>query len=351
MSFVPGLELCRRLHTDAVAPLLARHLPGLRYAAARIDSGSELFGFDTARSTDHDWGPRLQLFVPDDAVARAVRAALDTELPDTVAGHPTRFRADPDAGLGVLDPAGRHHGVTVGTLGGFLQARLGTDPRDGWSDADWLATPTQRLAELTGGAVYADPLGELAAVRAVLAWYPDDVWRRVLAAQWQRVWQQEPFVGRCGEAGDELGSAVVAARLARDLMRLCLLLARRYPPYDKWLGTAFARLPGVAAIRDALTAALAATSWLAREDALCAAYELVGARSNACGLHEPQDPAVRGFFGRPYRVLGADRFVRALDAGDDVLGAVDQWADNTDLTVDAGRCRAVAHALRPPNGR
>ncbi|HWD74857.1 MAG TPA: DUF4037 domain-containing protein, partial [Solirubrobacteraceae bacterium] len=47
--------------------------------------------------------------------------------------------------------------------------------------------------------------------------------------------------GRCAEAGDELGSAVVTARLARDLMRLCLLMRRRYPPYSKWLGTAFAR--------------------------------------------------------------------------------------------------------------
>jgi hypothetical protein len=349
VTFVPGLELCRRLHTDAVAPLLARRLPDLRYAAARIDSGSELLGFDTARSTDHDWGPRLQLFVPDDTAARTVRAVLDADLPDTVAGHPTRFRADPDAGLGVLDPAGRAHGVTVGRLDAFLRARLGTDPRDGWSDADWLATPTQRLAELTGGAVYADPHGELAVVRRLLAWYPDDVWRRVLAAQWQRVWQQEPFVGRCGEAGDELGSAVVAARLARDLMRLCLLLARRYPPYDKWLGTAFARLPGIAATRDALTAALVARSWPAREDGLCAAYESVAARSNASGLHEPQDPTVRGFHGRPYRVLGADRFVRALNVGGDVLGAVDQWADSTDLTGDPGRFRAVAYALRPPS--
>lgn len=35
------------------------------------------------------------------------------------------------------------------------------------------------------------------------------------------------------------GSAVITARLARDLMRLCLLMDRRYPPYSKWLGTAF----------------------------------------------------------------------------------------------------------------
>jgi hypothetical protein len=334
MPLRPGLELSRRLYVDAVAPLLARSFPGLPHAAARIDSGSELLGFDTARSTDHDWGPRLQLFVAA-AAADAVRRVVDEGLPDTVADVPARL---PHAGA-------EGHGVTVGPLGGFLRARLGTDPRHGWTTADWLATPTQRLAELTGGAVYADTTGEVAAVRRTLAWYPDEVWNRVLAAQWQRVAQEEAFVGRCGEVGDELGSAVVAARLARDLMRLCLLLDRRYPPYSKWLGSAFARLAGIGAVRDALTRAVAATRWRDREEQLCVAYELVAARSNASGRHQPQDPTVRGFHDRPFRVLGADRFVAALDpGGGDRLGAVDQWADSTDLTSNAARFRAITWA-------
>ena len=62
------------------------------------------------------------------------------------------------------------------------------------------------------------------------------MWRYVLACQWKRISQEEAFVGRCGEVGDELGSAVVAARLIRDVMRLVLLIERRYPPYSKWLG-------------------------------------------------------------------------------------------------------------------
>nr|WP_308222325.1 DUF4037 domain-containing protein [Frankia sp. AgB32] len=40
-------------------------------------------------------------------------------------------------------------------------------------------------------------------VRRVLAWYPDDVWRCVLAAGWLRVSQEEPFVGRTGGCGDD----------------------------------------------------------------------------------------------------------------------------------------------------
>jgi hypothetical protein len=60
----------------------------------------------------------------------------------------------------------------------------------------------------------------------------------MLTCQWQRISQEEPFPGRCAEAGDELGSALITARLARDSLRLVMLMRRRYPPYSKWLGTA-----------------------------------------------------------------------------------------------------------------
>ena len=83
-----------------------------------------------------------------------------------------------------------------------------------------------------------------------------DLWLHLMACQWQRIGQEEAFPGRCAEAGDDVGSAIVTARLARDLMRLALLLNRRYPPYSKWLGTAFARLPGTAGLAASLAAAV-----------------------------------------------------------------------------------------------
>ena len=102
--------------------------------------------------------------------------------------------------------------------------------------------PQQPLLEVTAGGVFHDGLGELIPMREKLAWYPHDVWLYLLASQWMRIAQEEPFVGRCAEAGDELGSRIVAGRIVRDLMRLCFLIERRYAPYSKWLGTAFARL-------------------------------------------------------------------------------------------------------------
>jgi hypothetical protein len=364
-AFRPGVALAARYYTEVVRPLLERHAPGLQHSAGLIGWGSDALGFDSSRSTDHNWGPRCQIFIGPDNAERAadISALLADRLPETFAGWPTRF---PDATE--ADAAPRHW-VDVAELGDWLTRHLGFDARTGVGLLDWLATPTQVLAEVTGGSVFHDGLvaaaggpragglragglraGGLRAARAALAWYPDDVWRYVLACQWARIGQEEAFPGRCAEAGDDLGSAVVAARLCRDLIRLTLLMQRRYPPYSKWLGSAFLRLPGVPAVlRPALAAAIAARSWPDREQNLCAAYEAVASMHNDLGLAELADTSVRPFFDRPYRVIDAGRFVAALRdsiSADDIrrlppTGAVDQFIDNTDAVRDLPALRAA----------
>jgi hypothetical protein len=76
-----GIELSRCYFEELVSPLLREILPEVRYAAARVWSGSEVLGLDDAMSRDHDWGLRLQVFVPDSESAR-VESALDQHLPE-----------------------------------------------------------------------------------------------------------------------------------------------------------------------------------------------------------------------------------------------------------------------------
>ncbi len=282
-GFVPGLRLAGEFYAEAVRPLLDAEFPGLRYAAALLGPGSEVLGFDTERSTDHDWGPRLCVFLGDDEERLAGTAGemLAERLPAAFRGYPVAFGV-------TRDPVGgSRNRVEVFGLGGWLTWRLGFDPRRGVAARDWLAAPWQRLAEVTAGAVFHDGTGELSRARAALSWYPRDLWRYVLSCQWSRIAEEEAFPGRCAEAGDELGSAVVAARLARDLMRLWLLMNRRYPPYSKWLGSAFARVPGSAGLGASLTGALAATEWPARERHLSRAYLIAAEAHNRLGLTEP----------------------------------------------------------------
>jgi Domain of unknown function (DUF4037) len=327
-SFVPGVELSRAFYEEVVGPLLARE----EHAAALLGTGSDVLGYDSVRSTDHGWGPRMQLFVDADRVA-AVREAIDALLPDEFHGWPTRYGWD--------EVAVSHH-VDVAPLGKWLEGRLGFDPRSGISTRHWLATPQQILLELTSGGVFHDPGGHLAAVRAALAWYPDDVWLWLLACQWRRLDQEEAFVGRTAEAGDELGSRVVASRLVRDCMRLGFLLERRYAPYCKWLGTAFAQLDSAAALQSLLLDVLSAESYERREDALAAVVEELARLHNASGVTRPAATTVRLYYTRPFRVLGSARFVDAcLERVSDpwlkslpLVGAIDQYVDSVDVLSD-----------------
>jgi hypothetical protein len=351
-QFVPGLDLARDYFAAVVRPLLRREFPRLVYAAALLGPGSDVAGYDTERSTDHDWGPRLQVFLADEdeEVTAGMTAMLAGRLPGSFRGYAVRFPVTREP-----DGAARQR-VEVAGLGAWLTARLGFDPRGGVSLLDWLATPTQLLAEFTAGEVFHDGPGELTRARQHAAWYPQDLWLYALSCQWQRIGQEEPFPGRCAEVGDDLGSRVVTARLARDLMRLCLLMYRRYPPYGKWLGTAFSRLPAAAGLTASLTAAVSSDGYQARERHLGEALSAVAVLHNQLGLTPPLDPRTRPFFDRPFQVLGAGRFADALRQAitDPQVwrlprsGTTDQFIDNTDAAGDLSFLRGCAAAATGP---
>jgi Domain of unknown function (DUF4037) len=363
-TFIPGLDLARLYYTEVVRPLLDNECPGIAHSAALIGWGSEVLGFDSLRSTDHNWGPRLQIFLADDGADQAgpVSDMLAAMLPAEFRGYPTAFPAAD------TESRSNAHWVTVAGLRPWLRGTLGFDPGAQIDLLDWLSVPTQVLAEVTGGAVFHDGLspgagssrrglrgGALTEVRTALAWYPHDIWLYVMACQWQRIGQEEAFPGRCAEAGDDLGSALITARLARDLVRLVLLMQRRYPPYSKWLGSAFALTAAATELAPLLAAAMTAATWPERESNLASAYEAAARLHNSVAVTPPLDPAVRPtYYDRPYRVIEAERFARALreQISDErvralpLIGAVDQFIDSTDAIGNGAVLRsAVAAAL------
>ena len=332
-----GAELSRCYFTQAVEPLVRDRWPRMAYAAARLGSGSDVLGLDDAMSRDHDWGLRLNLLVPAGLVAD-VDAHLTASLPGSFAGHPTRFAT-------TWDPAVRHR-VQVETARDLAVSRLGVDPTTELTVADWLSLTGQAVLEVTAGEVFADRGGELSGIRRRLEWYPDDVWRHVVAVDWARLAQELPFVGRAGQRGDDLGSRLVTARLAGIAMHLGHLLERRWPPYAKWLGTSFTRLPRAGSAAEALHAAMGAGGWREREDGLVTAFRMLNGLQGEAGLPTVDDP-VEPFWDRPYRGVRdaavrvveesiADPAVRALPRG---VGSLEQWSDNVDVLTRPGSLR------------
>jgi hypothetical protein len=356
--FVPGLQLCERFFERAVRPLMTEHFPGLMYSAGLLERGSDVLGFDTSQSRDHHWGPKTTIFVSEadrPACAEAIPRVMGEHLPFEIDGYPTNFD-QPEVG-GILRATEKRpiaHGVTVTTVERFFAGYLGVDATRPIGERDWLAMPSQMLRTVRHGRVFHDGLGTLEPARERLRWYPRDVWLYRMAAAWLRIDQEEPFVGRCGDVGDELGSRMVAARQVFELMRLCFLIERDYAPYAKWFGTAFSRLECAPVLEPIFHQVLDAPEWKSREEALGRAYLHVGAMHNALGVTEEVEPRLGWFHERPYRVPDSMRYVQALRAAitSDAVralpqepGGVDQFVYSTDVTDRIPRMRALAAAI------
>jgi hypothetical protein len=344
---LPGRELARQFHADVVEPLLAKSMPGLRYAAGRLGSGSDVLGLDDAMSRDHDWGCRLTLLVdaPDRDAVPQISGLLEQQLPESYQGFPVRFPVTWDSS--------RAHKIEVATVADFAASRLGVDPTGEMSAVDWLVLTGQSVLEVTAGPIFIDRTAELARVRATLRWYPPDVERYVLAAGWQRLSQQMPLAGRTAVRGDELGSRLLSAQLADDLVWLAFALSRQWPPYAKWRGTAFQALAIAADLAGSLAACTTAPDWRDRESGLAEACEVLLGVQRARGLPAPRSAVIR-FWDRPFRTVDdaiaeallagiADPQVSRLPAG---IGSIEQWADNVDVLASPGRRGALRAAYR-----
>ncbi|MEA2573321.1 MAG: hypothetical protein QOH93_619 [Chloroflexia bacterium] len=358
-TFIPGLQLSEAFYTEAVRPILDADFPNLEHAAALIGWGSDVLGYDTTISTDHHWGPRLLLFLPEaefEANKAAVNEALSNKLPYTFRGYSTNFGTPDHIGVRLLKEVSSgpvQHMVEIFAVGAFFRWYLGYDPLKELRPADWLTFSEHRLLGSTSGKVFHDGLGELTEARERIAYYPDDVWLYMLASQWAKIAQEEAFVGRTGDVGDERGSRVIAARLVQYLMRFCFLMERKYAPYPKWFGTGFSRLRCAGTIGPSLDGVLAASSWREREEHMSEAYRSVARMHNDLAITGPLDAEVTNYYGRPYKVIFAERFVEAIRraiTSEEVkalspnLGSATQFVDSTDLLENTEvrlRLRAV----------
>ncbi len=353
--FIKGLKLAFLFYREAIKPLLDQHFPDLAHSAGRLDQGSEVLGFDTPRSTDHHWGPRVQLFLSHqdfNTYHDDVDEMLRQELPYEIHGYPTHFSPQ-DIDGGCMMPVSDgpvNHAVMLQTVESFFQSYVNISPDQEIRVIDWLTMPEQCLSTISSGTVFYDGLGTVEAVRARLRYYPWELWLYLLASQWRRISQEEAFVGRTAHVADEIGSRIIAARLVRDIMKLCFLMERTYAPYIKWFGTSFKQLPCAPEVEPVLRRITSAESYYVREAALSEAYTIVARMHNALQITGPMQEEVSKFHDRPYVVIQADEFSEAIRdciTSDEVkalpphIGAIDQLIDSTDLLTNINHCKHI----------
>ncbi len=297
-GFLPGLVLSEAFYNDVVSAIVGPH----PHAACLIGKGSEVLGFDTARSTDHGWGPRLQVFLSREHV-EPVKRKLEALLPDDFMGWPVRF---PNWQKRPSD----HH-VDVANLKSWMMDWFGFDPREGMTIDDWLSIPQQLLLEATSGAIFRDDSGEMASLRTTLRWFPKDVWLFYMASQWQTIASVKAIPGRTNEIGDEVGSRLATNKIANAIIRLCFLQSQQYVPFDKWLGTAVSRLPIWARIGPSIKNMIKAKTYTEREDQTIRALSAIGDNHNNLNVTDRVNIEIE-----TYRVFAAERPYLVINAGD-----------------------------------
>ena len=226
----------RAFWEEVVRPCLS-DFPLDQMAAGFFGYGSDVLGLDDQYSTDHHFGLRVNILLPQALMGQvpAIEAAL--------AALPTHWRGRE---LGVMYSKTR--GVTVASLEHHLLSTIGLDHPPATA-AEWLAIPEEDVTHVVAGEVWHDPSGRFSAVREALAsYYPEPVRLRRLA-HWSRYFSGMGVYAlkRAILRENWLYASTTFARSLRWGVQMAFLLDRQYYPYDKWLTVAFHRLPRMGA--------------------------------------------------------------------------------------------------------
>ncbi|MFW9824918.1 MAG: DUF4037 domain-containing protein [Candidatus Thorarchaeota archaeon] len=335
------------LYEEIIKKFLEEQYPSLEYAAALIGKGSEVLNFDDEMSTDHHWGPRLQLFLKKndyDIYKKSIKEFLSNNLPLTFHGYSTNWsEPDPnDNNNQFLKPKKSgpvNHRIEIFTVQRYLKQHLGLGSLNA-DEIDWFTIPEQKLLEFTSGRVFFDSSNDLTHAREILHYYPNSICKLRIIAQWNRIAQEIAFVGRIGGMGDDLGSRIEASRLVRYIMQMAFMLAKKFIPYEKWFGIAFSQLPIATKLKPILLDILKENQWEQREKLLIEAYLLLVREHIQLGLIPNIEIKAIQYHNRSQLIIPIQKIIHKLVKGLDarykdiryqIFGTINQFIDSSNL--------------------
>ncbi len=310
-KFMKGLELNEGYYFDVVKPIIDEYYPNLRYTAGLIGYGSDVVGFDDHISMDHNWGPRLLFFLSEEDYShykKKIDVLLKEHLPLQYNGLPTNFTEKSEDGtqsLKRINNSKVNHLIQFFTIRKFINYTIGVYDIEEIDLFDWLQFSDQGLIEITSGKLFHDDLG-LEKSREYFAFYPDEILKLKLASLWNIISHEEAFVGRNIDVGEELGTRIISARIVNTLMKICFYLERRYIPYSKWFSLGFQKLKCSKELCP-IFSDIFNLKYNSIEENIVKAYQIIIEMQNQLQLTKPIDTEVQNYYGRPYKVIFADR--------------------------------------------
>ena len=240
-----GLDIAEKYYEECGAPMIREQFPELEgiVAVGLVGSGSECNGYDDEFSRDHDFEPSFIIFLPpEEVVDRRLAFRLERaydKLPDEFMG----LRRNKDVSF----DTGRHG---VMRAADFFRSKVG-DPEGVLSLDRWLNTPEHYLLEATNGRIFRDDLGIVTDIRKKLAYFPEDVRLKKLAAALILAEQASNYnYERLLSRGDEAGAQLAIYEYVKEVLSVIFLLERKYKPFYKWVFRALNDFPTFAPLKE-----------------------------------------------------------------------------------------------------
>jgi hypothetical protein len=320
---VPALNILDESHrffNEVVHPLLCKHFPAESEAMACgfFGYGSEVLGLDDRYSTDHHFGLRVNILLPQLVLhtsGTAIEDMLAALLPQEWNGRQLR------------EGYTRTRGVALASLEHHLLSTIGLDhpPR---TYAEWMAIPEEDITHVTAGEVWTDPSGRFSDVRkTLLAYYPEPVRIRRLA-HWCRYFSGMGVYAlkRALLRDNELYASTTFARSLRWGVQMAFMLDKAYYPYDKWLTVMFHRLPRMSKRLSLIVeeAPKLSTSWQRKLDLLHEMSDVLDSTMVEDGLISPH-PKYGASETSGYRLLENAYAELIQKSPPELKGVVPQW--------------------------
>lgn len=232
-----GLELCREYYKEICRPAIKDSFPGdiSKMAFGLVGDGSECYGFDDEISQDHDFGPRIMIWLTPENFDE-----FGEKLQKFVLNLPRKF-----SGYNGVNTSKYGEGREgVFTIPGFYKRFIGID-RLPATMKEWRALPETNLSIATNGEVFSDYPGEFSKFRnALLRGYPEELKLKMMAARCMKMAQSGQYnYARCLKRGEFVAAQMAASEFIDSTISLIYLVNNRYKPFYKWMHRGLRELP------------------------------------------------------------------------------------------------------------